>query len=262
MLMTIYGRALAVLMKKPLKLWGLSLLSILLTSVLSALCGFAIPGLALAVALLLGTSMTMVYLAGYRGEEVQVLQLFSCFKDWQTIKRVVLGMCWMVLWTLLWSLIPIVGPIFALIRAYEYRLTPYILITEPNVAITDAIKVSKERTNGYKLQMWLADFLIDIAFVVAVWILGMLSAIDIIGPLFALAFLVLYVCYIALRPLFGGLVQAAFYEEISNPSIPVAAPYQQPMNYAPPAGSTVFCSKCGAAQPADAKFCDKCGNPM
>ena len=263
MLMTIYGRALAVLMKKPLKLWGLSLLSVCLTGVLSALCGFAIPGLALAVTLLLTTSMTMVYLAGYRGEEVRTVQLFSCFKDWQTIKRVTLGLSWMALWVFLWGLIPIVGPIFALIRAYQYRLTPYILITEPEVSITDAIKVSKERTNGYKLQMFLADFLIDIAYFVAVYILGILSGIDVIGILFALVVLALSICYAALRPLFGGLVQAAFYEEISNPTVPVAPSYQ-PTSYqqTPPAGGTVFCTKCGTAHPAGTKFCTSCGNNM
>ena len=101
----------------------------------------------------------MIYLSGYRGENVQVVQLFSCFKDWQTAKRVILGMGWMALWIFLWALIPIVGPIFAIIRSYQYRLTPYILITEPEVSITDAIKESTKRTEGYKLKMWLAEVL-------------------------------------------------------------------------------------------------------
>lgn len=253
MLMTIYRRALAVLLKKPLKLWGLSLLSVLLTSVLSSLCGVAIPGLSLVVVLLLTTSMTMVYLSGYRGEEVHVVQLFSCFKDWQTIKRVSLGLCWMVLWIFLWSLIPVVGGIFALIRSYEYRLTPYILITEPDVSITDAIKISKERTRGYKLQMWLADFLIDVIFAVVVLILSALSAIPVLGVLFILVMVVLVLAYAALRTLFTGLVQAAFYEEISNPSMPVG--YQNP-------GPQVYCPYCGAIQPASAKFCSSCGQPF
>ena len=97
MIKTIYSRALSVLMKKPLKLWGISLLSIFLCSVFTYLCGVAIPGLALAISVLMTTSMTMIYLSGYRGENVQTVQLFSCFKDWQTIKRVVLGMGWMIL---------------------------------------------------------------------------------------------------------------------------------------------------------------------
>ena len=67
MLMTIYGRAVKVLLTKPFKLWGISLLGILLTSVLSGLCGIAIPALGIAVAMLIGTSLTIIFLRGYRG---------------------------------------------------------------------------------------------------------------------------------------------------------------------------------------------------
>ncbi len=238
MLMTIYGRAFKVLMKKPLKLWGISLLAIALTGALSALCGVAIPVLGLAVTMLISTSMTMIYLAGYRGQDVEVAQLFSCFKDWQTIKRVLLGLGWMALWIFLWSLIPVVGWIFALIRAYEYRLTPYILVTEPEVSITDAIKVSAERTKGYKLQMWLADFVYVLMFFVACLVLGLFAAIPVLGILFTLALVVLYIAFFALSPLFAGLVQAAFYEEIANAK---------------------HCENCGAKLAAGAEFCSACG---
>ena len=192
MLMTIYKRAFSVLMKKPLKLWGISLLAIVLSSVLSALCGVAIPVLGLAVSLLISTSMTIIFLKGYRGEEVEVTQLFACFKDWNTIKRVTLGLGWMLLWIFLWSLIPIVGPIFALIRTYEYRLTPYILVYEPEVPITEAIKISAQKTKGYKLQMWLADFVWGLVFGAAVLVLSLLALIPVLGILFALAMIVLY----------------------------------------------------------------------
>ena len=163
MLMKIYSRALKVLMKKPLKLWALSLLSVVLTGVLTGLCGVAIPGLALGVSMLMGVSMTMVYLYGYRGQEVQAVQLFACFKDWNTIKRVLCGMAWMALWIFLWSLIPVVGWIFALIRAYEYRLVPYILVTEPEIPVTEAIKVSAERTHGLHTLLILHHFLGSVA---------------------------------------------------------------------------------------------------
>ena len=239
MLMTIYGRAFKVLMKKPLKLWGLSLLSVFLSSVLTALCGVAIPGLGIAVSVLLTTSMTMVYLYGYRGEEVQTAQLFACFKDWQTIKRVVLGMGWMLLWIFLWSLIPFAGPIFAIVRTYQYRLTPYILVTEPEIPITEAIKVSAQRTQGFKLKMWLADFVYGLMFGAAVLVLSLFAAIPFIGILFGLALIVLYIAFIALSPLFLGLVQAAFYEEICKPKR--------------------TCSNCGATVADDDHFCAACG---
>lgn len=243
MLKTIYGRALKVVLKKPLKLWGLSLLAILLAGVISGLCGVAIPGLGLAVGLLISTAMTMIFLRGYRGEEVYTVQLFACFKDFNTIKRVVLGLGWMYLWIFLWSLIPVVGPIFALIRTYEYRLTPYILVFEPDVAITDAIKVSSQKTHGYKLQMWLADFAYVLLFVAAIIVLGILSIIPILGVLFTLAIVLLFIAFIALAPLFSGLVQAAFYEEITSTAVS-------------------YCSGCGFKLTEEVASCPNCGKAI
>lgn len=242
MVMKIYERAFKVLMKKPLKLWGISLLYTVLTSVLVSLCGVAIPALGTAVAMLMGTSMLMIFLNGYRGEDVKVVDLFTCFKDWKTIKRVVLGLAWMALWTFLWSLIPIVGPIFALIRTYEYRLTPYILVTEPEVPITEAIKVSKQRTEGYKLQMWLADIAWIVALVVVFIVLGLFAAIPVLGVLFVLALVVLLIAVALFANLFAGLVQAAFYEEINKPDS--------------------FCAGCGARLEEGAKFCASCGKSV
>lgn len=256
MISTIYKRALGVLMQKPLKLWGISLLYSLLSSVLVGLCGVAIPGLGLAVGLLLSTSMLMVYLHGYRGEDVKVIHLFDCFKDWATIKRVVCGLAWMLLWVFLWSLIPFVGWIFAIIRTYEYRLVPYILITEPDVAPTEAIKVSSQRTRGYKLQMWGAEVLLGIIVGVGLFILSLIFGL--MGDFGIFLTFVLYVVVIALLPLAIGLIQAAFYEEISNPSIPTGPSY----GAAPQAPVAGFCGNCGTPfTSADAAFCPVCGTP-
>ena len=243
MLMTIYKRVFSVLMKKPLKLWGISLLAIVLSSAITALCGVAIPVLGLAVSLLISTSMTIIFLKGYRGEEVEVTQLFACFKDWNTIKRVTLGLGWMLLWIFLWSLIPIVGPIFALIRTYEYRLTPYILVYEPEVPITEAIKISAQKTKGYKLQMWLADFVWGLVFGAAVLVLSLLALIPVLGILFALAMIVLYIAVCALAPLFVGLVQAAFYVEITSEAVG-------------------FCSGCGFKLTSEVENCPNCGRAI
>lgn len=239
----IYKRAFAVLMKKPLKLWGISLLFVLLTSVLGSLCGVAIPALAIAVGMLMGTAMTVIFLKGYRGEEVEVTQLFACFKDWQTIKRVVLGLSWMALWICLWALIPIVGPIFALIRMYEYRLTPYILVFEPNVPITEAIKISAQKTKGYKLQMWLADFVFVLVIFAANIVLAILCLIPLLGILIALAMFLANLVVIALAPLFVGLVQAAFYEEIT-------------------ATAVSYCSGCGFKLTEAVANCPNCGKQI
>lgn len=246
MIMAIYKKAMDVLMQKPIRLWGISLLYVVLVCIGSALCGIAIPIFGLAVALLLSTGMTLIFLHGYRGEEVKAVNLFDCFKDWQTIKRVLAGMGWMILWIFLWSLIPIVGWIFGIIRTYEYRLTPYILMLEPDVKPTEAIKVSKERTKGWKGKMFWADVLVFVFFFVAMLILGLLSRIPYAGVLFAIIMVVFYIVFLLVITLFTGLVQAAFYEEINKwGSYPgrdaYAAPRQPkqpkgPQQYMPPQG--------------------------
>ena len=215
MIMEIYRRAFSILMKKPVRLWGISLLGVFLSGVGSALFGI-IPGVAIAISLLLSTSLTMVYLHGYRGEEVKSVDLFECFRDWTTIKRVLCGMGWMLLWIFLWSLIPIVGIIFGIIRGYQYRLTPYILMQEPDVKPSEAIKVSKERTKGWKGKMFGADILVYVVFYVVMIILVLLTRIPVAGVLFGIITVLFVICFFILLPLFLGLVHAAFYEEIQK----------------------------------------------
>lgn len=257
MITTIYKRALAVLLRKPFALWGISLLNVVLCGLAGVLFG-PIPGIALALCLLLEVSMTMIFLHGYHGDEVHVIQLFDCFKDFATVKRVLGGTLWMLLWIFLWALIPLVGPIFAMIRLYEYRLTPYILMTEPEINATDAIKISKERTQGYKLKMWAADILLPVCIFVIALVLGLLSEIPVLGILFGLALFVFIVCAVALYPLYRGLIQAAFYEEIKNPTI--VAPAQIPETILPAGGN--YCPNCGTPLTPDSKFCPNCGNKL
>ena len=182
---TIYSRAFAVLRKKPFLLWGISLLAMLLSALSVPLLG-VIPAASIAVSMLLQTAMTLIYLRGYRGEEIAVTQLFDTFKDWKTVKRVLCGMGWASLWIFLWSLIPVVGIVFGIIRAYEYRLTPYILMHEPDVPITEAIKVSREKTRGYKAKMFGADALYVVVIAAAEILLALLAMIPYIGVLFGI----------------------------------------------------------------------------
>lgn len=253
MVMTIIKRAFNVLMKKPFALWGISLLSGLLTTIGSILFG-VIPGVALAISLLISTSMTMIYLAGYRGKEVHCADLFSCFRCWKTAKRVLCGMGWMALWVFLWALIPFVGIFIAIVKTYAYRLTPYILVTEPDVPALEAYKVSEQRTQGYKAKMFGAEILVFATIFVVSFVLGLFSSIPYLGVIFALVYFVFTVAVSVLSPLFMGLIQAAFYEEISNPTIP------NPVYAAVGGGENVkYCPNCGAPMAKDSSFCPKCG---
>lgn len=89
----IYKRAFNVLSKMPFKLWGLSLLSSLLT-ILVLVFG-VLPIVIVPVIAVLSAGMAAVYLDGFNGKEVYSDQLFKGFKDfWRTAG----GMCWKKLW--------------------------------------------------------------------------------------------------------------------------------------------------------------------
>lgn len=222
MLMSVFQKAFAVLAKKPIRLWGISLLGGLLGFLVTPLCGIAVPVLGICVSILLSTSMTMVYLHGYRGEDVKAAQLFDCFRDWKTVKRVLCGVAWAGLWVFLWALIPVVGIVFAVIRAYRYRFVPYIMMYEPEVGITEALEVSTQRTQGHKGQMFGGDVLPYLAVCIVALILGLFASIPYIGILFGIIQVVFYIAVILFLPLYIGLIRAAFYEELTN-GAPAAA---------------------------------------
>lgn len=256
MIKTVYKKSFAVLMKKPFKLWGISLLSILLGAIAGVAFG-VLPVLSIPVGILLDVAMTMIFLRGYCGEESETTDLFMCFKDWATIKRVLCGMLWMYLWIFIWGLIPIAGPVFAIIRAYEYRFTPYILMTEPEVSPTEAIKLSKQRTEGWKGKMFLADILIPVIIFAATLVLSLLAAIPYVGVLFGIVEVIFFIAVAAFKPLFAGLVQAACFEEVKY-----AAAHPQMPVYGGAPQANAFCPNCGSPVSVNSTFCPNCGSRL
>ena len=238
MVSSIYKKALAVLKQKPVTLWGVSLLCGLLE--ILAFIGFgAVPIGAFIVVWALEAGMAMIYLNSYRtGLKPKTVYLFAAFKK-DRFWRVVGGLAWMALWIFLWALIPIVGIVFAIIRAYEYRFTPYILMTRDDVKATDAIKLSKQMTMGYKGKMFWADVLICLLYLAAALVLLVFSLIPFIGVLFRIANTLLSIAFSLFAPLFLGIVQAAFYVETQSaapaaqPTIPAPAAPEPPKEAAP-----------------------------
>ena len=280
MISAIYKKAFAVLMKKPVRLWGISLLSMVLT--LLANVGFAgILAIGFVVNQVLGASMAMIYLKGYRGEEVESTQLFTGFRK-ENFTRTAGGMAWKWLWVFLWGLIPFCGFVFAYIKRYTYAFTPYILLSRPEVEATKAMKVSEKETYGYRGKMFLADFLMYLIFGAAVLVVGLLALIPFVGILFRLIEIVLILAGVALLPLFQGLVSAAFYEEIQKcnadpeyrrqffepaprpqPAPQAAQPGQAPQApSAAPQAAGKFCPNCGTSVPAGSGFCPNCGTKL
>ena len=136
-------------------------------------------------------------------------------------------MAWATLWIIIWGLIPFAGIVFAVIKSYEYRFVPYILITRDDVSATQALRLSKELTNGKKGQMFLADLVLYASYFVLVFILGMLMVIPFIGSLFALIYFIVAIVFAAFAPIFVGLYSAAFYEMPKVVKMVYTVPQQQ-----------------------------------
>ena len=252
MVSSIYKKTFSVLMKRPFRLWGISLLAEFLCLV--AYAGFiGVPAAAFCAALLLSASMSMIFLNSYRtGLEPKTTYLFASFKK-DRILRVLSGMAWMQLWIFLWSLIPIVGIVFGIIRMYEYRFVPYILMTRDDVKPTDAIKISKQETMGYKGKMFGADILLGAVYLGAFLVFTLLGEIPYLGVLFRILWVLIAIAYGLLAPLFSGIMQAAFYVEIQNrraagpqPSAPaqpvppvIPAPASEPETQPAPQGEPI-----------------------
>ena len=263
MIKAIYLRVWKVLLRKPLRLWGISLLCVVLTGLGTALVG--IPILAIAVVLLLQLGMSRIYLRGYRGEENRVENLFDGFRA--DFGKKLAGAAWAELFKFLWGLIPVVGFVFAIIRSYEYAFVPYILMERPEVAALDARKVSKEETNGWKGLMFGADVLLAALALVVFLVLCALNIIPVIGILFRLITVIYVLACIAFLPLCYGLLHAAFYEEIHNGNLAARAAAQASAahaRYAAQAGaaSAAYCSNCGSPLDPGARFCSSCGTPV
>ena len=243
MVIALYQKVLASLSKKSFRLLGIVWLGALLDTLGTLLFG-VIPGVGLAISALLVVALKNVYLRVSRGQEICAANLFACFENWQTAKRVLLGMGWMCLWILIWGLIPIVGIVFAVIRAYEYRLTPYILFNEPDVKPTEAIKISKERTQGFKAKMFWADILLPLVLFAVNLVLGLLSSIPFIGGFFAMITFLVTVAAALFFSVFLGLVKASFYDLISEEREKQKGK---------------FCGSCGVQNPREAGYCSSCG---
>lgn len=252
MVNTIYQKSFAALMKRPFRLWGISLLGALLCWL--AGIGFAgILAVGFAIAWAIDVSLAMIFLHTYQtGEEPHTSDLFQTFRK-DRFLRVVGGMAWMSLWIFLWSLIPVVGIVFGVIRMYEYRFVPYILMTRDDVKPTDAIKISKQETMGYKGKMFGADILLGAVYLGAFLVFTLLGKIPYLGVLFRILWVLIAIAYGLLAPLFSGIMQAAFYVEIQNrraagpqPSAPaqpvppvIPAPASEPETQPAPQGEPV-----------------------
>ena len=211
------GLTLKTLMKKPVQLWGLSLLGVILQSLSNLLCAVP-PILGMGVSSTLSAGMENVFLDAYHQKEINSKQIFSGFSSGKSFLRIAGGMLWRTLWLFLWALfalIPIVGwviaPIMLVIKGISYSFTPYLLLRKKDISPLDALKRSMEMTKGYRGKIFLTYLICYAALLVIGLLLFLIAQIPVIG--FIIAGIVGVVISV-LCPLFFGVLRAAMFTEV------------------------------------------------
>jgi len=170
------------------------------------------PLIWLPIVLVLELGMANIFLQGYRGNPISSTQLFEGFAN-KKFMRNAGGMGWRTLWLLIWGMIPVAGVFIAISKFYAYRFVPYIMLTQPDIQATEALKKSMVQTNGYKGKMFVADLLIALAVGITTIIFVLIMQIPFIG---IILFVIYYVLLIALLPLLIGTMEAVYYDKISK----------------------------------------------
>ena len=211
------GLTLKTLMKKPVQLWGLSLLGVILQSLSNLLCAVP-PILGMGVSSTLSAGMENVFLDAYHQKEINSKQIFSGFSSGKSFLRIAGGMLWRMLWLFLWALfalIPIVGwviaPIMLVIKGISYSFTPYLLLRKKDISPLDALKRSMEMTKGYRGKIFLTYLICYAALLVVGLLLFLIAKIG--GFAVVLAGLIGLVIGI-FCPLFFGVLRAAMFTEV------------------------------------------------
>ena len=211
------GLTLKTLMKKPVQLWGLSLLGVILQSLSNVLCAVP-PILGMGGSSTLSAGMENVFLDAYHQKEINSKQIFSGFSSGKSFLRIAGGMLWRTLWLFLWALfalIPIVGwviaPIMLVIKGISYSFTPYLLLRKKDISPLDALKRSMEMTKGYRGKIFLTYLICYAALLVVGLLLFLIAQIPVIG--FIIVGIVGVVISV-LCPLFFGVLRAAMFTEV------------------------------------------------
>ncbi len=211
------GLTLKTLMKKPVQLWGLSLLGVILQSLSNVLCAVP-PILGMGVSSTLSAGMENVFLDAYHQKDINSKQIFSGFSSGKSFLRIAGGMLWRTLWLFLWALfalIPIVGwviaPIMLVVKGISYSFTPYLLLRKKDISPLDALKRSMEMTKGYRGKIFLTYLICYAALLVVGLLLFLIAKLGIFAVVLSglIGLVIGIFC-----PLFFGVLRAAMFTEV------------------------------------------------
>jgi len=201
-----YSRCMSFLFRRPFRVWGLTLMCILM-SMLSVVFGI-LPIVFIPILLVLKLGMVNTFLKGIKGEDISSTELFEGFGKGRFLRNAG-GMGWMALWTLIWMPVPFAN----IIKIYSYRFVPYIMLNDPNIPATEALKKSMAQTRGHKAMMFISDLIIILATAILSVIFYFIGQIPHIGPLLLLLYLIVF---IAIFPFVIGVLEAVYYDKISK----------------------------------------------
>ena len=173
------GRVIKDYAKKAFKAnyWPMVGICLLYTILISVVAGLAcIPVVGIIITVIVApvieiSFMLQMYWTYHSGEAPTPSHLFEGFKE-KRIWHIVGGYWYMGLFTVLWSLLLVIPGI---VKSVAYSMTPYILMDQPEISATDALKKSMAMTDGYKWNI----FLFDLSFIG--WMLLSIITFGIVG---------------------------------------------------------------------------------
>lgn len=228
-----------------IKIFSATWLSIF-ASVVCAILFWGIPGVSLSVGLLLSVRVKSYFTEAYRGK---ISEPYIIFSKTQQIKKPLIAMLWTKLKTWIWILIPFAGPVFVLIKSYEYRFVPYILAGNNNTMPKEVVCQSSKETKGFKKALFYIDLLLIAGLVLPCGLLFVLSQVPVISFVFVVAMMAYIFFYIAFAPIAKEIVNAVFYVELQENNI---KPYAK----------TVYCPFCMSKMDSNFMFCSSCGEKL
>lgn len=119
-----------------------------------------IPGIGSVVAIvvnpIISFGIILIYLDVVNGINVEIPTLFKGFGE--NFSKIWITYFLMELYIALWSLLFVIPGI---IKGISYSMAPYILAENPHLTPSEALKQSKEMTNGYKMDL----FILELSFI-------------------------------------------------------------------------------------------------
>ncbi len=170
----IKAKAKAILHKNYWAIIGLCIFFSVISGIVSAV-NF-IPALGNIVCILIMPIITVgfsyqLFYAFSTEEKPDVAGLFAGFKDGR-YGHVLGGYWYCALFTVLWTFLFIIPGI---VKSISYSMTPYILMDQPEISATDALKLSMKMTKGHKWKIFVFSLSFIGWHILSVFTLGILE---------------------------------------------------------------------------------------